>query len=252
MPSSRTSAARRLRRFFAPASLSVLLHVFFALQAAPALPDVPAEPAPIDIYLTPLIAPLDAPVSTPRVVSQPTIPVGREPKPRRKEGVPTTAASAIFALPPWPAGLGPLELTLVPRDPGERAGPPAPSRGADGHPPIEPDPPIAPLLPALPGQERSGNEPRPSGAGAGFTFDFWSPPVFEEEMARAAETIGRAEAEFQREKTTDLGHGVICNTGNGWFVCADDDIARCNRDHDGNCRYAKTEERYQLEIDHIF
>jgi len=86
----------------------------------------------------------------------------------------------------------------------------------------------------------------------GVSFDFWSPPVFEEEMARATETIGRAEAEHQRAKTTDLGHGVICNEGNGWFVCAHDAIERCNRDHDGNCRYAKPVERYQFEIDHIF
>jgi len=257
-----TSAVRLLRRFAVPASLSVLLHVFAVLQAAPALPGEPAPPAPLDVYLSPSPDRDRAPAAehTDPVRPSDAIPIGR---PAREQHPPTTTRARVGPAPTAatervdPVGGdpgGPIELVLPPAPvASEPAGPPAPDpRLRDSAPPPDPDPAIAPLYHQPPGQERSGKMPPPAAPGVGFSFDFWSPPVFEEEMARAAEAIGRAEAEHQRVKTTDLGHGVICNTGRGWFVCADDDIERCNTDHDGSCRYARPEERYQLEIDYVF
>jgi hypothetical protein len=269
MLSTRTSAARRLRRFLAPVSLSVLLHVFVVLQAAPAPPGEPGEPAPIDVYLTP--APEREPaadespnphprsaipvgVAPPRVTSSPAesrAPPGVLEQPRAPATDPGRGPSRErHDHPPGPAELEPVELQLMPAPPSSVS---APEARASYEPlPDEPKPKIAPVYHHVPGVERPASMPPPAAPGVGASFDFWSPPVFEEEMARATETIGRAEEEHQRRKNTDLGHGVICNAGNGWFVCAYDDIERCNRDHDGNCRYAEPVERYQLETDHLF
>jgi hypothetical protein len=272
MTSPRYSATRGPWRFFVPTALSVLLHVYLLAQAAPALPRPPAEVTPVDLFLGPA-----AERPAPPALSNPAIeePAGlaatvtgsearsgsRRARSRSKAAdhappelrVPAPAPEPdLNDRPPRPAALPAAELEIVA----------APARGS---PVASPEPgstaeqaagdsrkAIAPLYHQPPGAERSGAMPQPAGAGVGASFDFWAPPVFEEELARATETIGRAEAEHQREVTTDYGHGVICNAAQGWFVCAHDDIDRCNRQHDGNCRYAKPKERYQLEIDHMF
>jgi len=268
MLSSRTSAARRLRRFLAPVTMSVLLHVFFVLQAAPALQEPAVESVPIDVFLEPAAVPTgdrNGPSTSPvrpavqrglgsRPLVEPPARPRRAPSPASRETrspIGTQRSGEPHAFPQQPSEIPAAELELLPPAP-PSAEPRGPASLSESVRPQESKPAVAPLYHQPPGAEKSGSMPPPAGTGAGFSFDFWSPPVFEEEMARATEKIGRAEAEHQRRKTTDLGHGVICNEGNGWFVCAHDDIGRCNRDHDGNCRYAEPLERYQLEVDHTF
>jgi hypothetical protein len=262
MRSRRTNAARGLRRFFAPTILSVLLHASFLTQGFPLFAPVIAEQPPLDVILVP---PPNAsgwsgeqPVE-PEPIAEPTMPpdppcetrAARRPRRASDEAETTTTSAPIPSpgraveqcdQPPRPL-TGPAALhasTVRHRQTNDRVSPPL----------VEPGTGPQPIPPA--GSEAASVGGSAAGAGAGFTFDFWSPPVFEREMARATEKIGRAEAAFQREKTTDLGHGVICNETGHWFVCEHDDIARCNEQHDGKCRYAKPKEEYELSRDQFF
>ncbi len=84
------------------------------------------------------------------------------------------------------------------------------------------------------------------------TFDFWAPPDFNEEMAKAEAKLGPENERAQEQKTADLGHGVICNTEGHWFICNEEGIAACNDAHNDLCRYAKVTERMDLKRPVIF
>ncbi len=88
--------------------------------------------------------------------------------------------------------------------------------------------------------------------GGGIGFDFWAPPDFNEEMAKARLKVGAANENAKTEKTTDLGQGVICNTEGFWFICRQEGIDACNSAHNYLCRYAKAAERKELELPVIF
>ncbi len=88
--------------------------------------------------------------------------------------------------------------------------------------------------------------------GSGVGFDFWSPPNFEEEMAKARKKVEKTERDFQATKNTNHGHGVICNTDGAWFICTHGKIDACNEAHRNLCRYAKREERLELEQTIVF
>ena len=62
----------------------------------------------------------------------------------------------------------------------------------------------------------------------GFGFDFWSPPDFRKEMAKAEKKMEAAQREFQEIKKTNWGHGIICNTEGFWFICKQEEIDACN------------------------
>ncbi len=83
--------------------------------------------------------------------------------------------------------------------------------------------------------------------GGGIGFDFYSPPDFNKEMAKAREKVRVDEENHRLEKFTNPGHGVICNTKGYWFICKKKDIEACNAAHDNMCRYAKKKERETLD-----
>jgi hypothetical protein len=254
MNTMRSRAAGWLGRFGVPVILSLLLHVVVAAQRieldqpetgadtrlAVALREAEAAPAaPRGTVPTERPPPARRPVRPPRV-----------PPPQRDRSASSTrprpAVRPIPAphdQPPRPTTL-PSARELAGASQGSAAGSPpasASQRIFSSAPPGAPPPPVAPTdPPEAPGAGA------PSGGGAGFSFDFWSPPDFNREMERARRAIGAAEREHQRAKTTDPGHGVICNTEGYWFLCPVDDIAACNDAHDGMCRYAKPAERRLL------
>jgi hypothetical protein len=86
----------------------------------------------------------------------------------------------------------------------------------------------------------------------GIGFNFYSPPDFNQEMARAREKV-RVDGENHRlEKFTNPGHGVICNTEGSWFLCKKKAIDACNAAHDNMCRYATKEERDAIDQTVVF
>ena len=110
-------------------------------------------------------------------------------------------------------------------------------------------------VPGQPDPTHAGGESLATGGGrigGGIGFDFWAPPDFNEEMAKARLKVGAANEKAQTEKTTDLGQGVICNTEGFWFICRQEGIDACNSAHNDLCRYAKAAERKELELPVIF
>jgi len=110
----------------------------------------------------------------------------------------------------------------------------------------------APGYPDGAGPLATPNQGSGAGPSVGGSFDFWAPPDFHEEMARAEEAIAARENALEGQGRKDLGHGIICNTGGSWFVCGPGGIEECNARHDGMCRYAKASERMELERAVIF
>jgi hypothetical protein len=233
-------------RFGVPGALSVLIHaVVVAQRLAPGAPEGVDSP-PIQVSLR-------SAETAPRPVAEapaPPPPVAPPRRPHRRSA------------PQRPTSTPPTEPT-VPRSParppthdhpprgafqGAKATAPSAIRGRHSTVPSPATPPSArePVVEPLNLPEGAGANAGAAPAGAGFSFDFWSPPDFNREIARAERAIGEAERAHQREKTTDLGHGVICNTDGHWFLCGHDDIDACNAAHDRMCRYAKPAERWLL------
>ncbi|MCP4674277.1 MAG: hypothetical protein GY854_01920 [Deltaproteobacteria bacterium] len=94
--------------------------------------------------------------------------------------------------------------------------------------------------------------PAPLEGGAGGSFDFYSPPNFKEEIAKAEKKVAKEEGDFQYHKNTDHGHGIICNKNGRWFVCKLDSMRSCNRKHGGMCRFAKENDKDTLTSDVFF
>lgn len=89
------------------------------------------------------------------------------------------------------------------------------------------------------------------GSGQG-SFDFYSPFDYEKEMKKARKKVAEGKMEYEMRKNTDRKHGVICNTGEGWFLCREKDLSACNRKHDHLCRYAEKGEAETLTRDRFF
>jgi len=255
MKTLRSAAAAWLGRFGVPGILSLLIHTVVVVQRLPQEVPEPVEEIPLTVDLRRAPPAHLPPVARPRseIPRPPESP--ERPPPRRLPGRPRAQRSA----PADPAPLPQPESSAVPELPpereigailrgaavataprGEHRKPQAAPRSEVEAPPTEPD--AVPLH--LPESSTAGGPP--GSGGAGFSFDFWSPPDFRKEMARANREIGAREREHQRTIATDHGHGVICNTDGAWFLCSHDDIERCNSEHDGMCRYAKPKERWFL------
>ncbi len=91
--------------------------------------------------------------------------------------------------------------------------------------------------------------PQP-GSGQG-SFDFYSPFDFEKEMKKARKKVAADTMKHNLHKNRDRGYGVICNRGNGWFVCAKT-LSACNERHNNLCRYAEEIEAKRLSRDILF
>jgi hypothetical protein len=91
-----------------------------------------------------------------------------------------------------------------------------------------------------------------SGGGVGGSFDFYSPPDFKEEIAKAEKIRAKREGDFQYLKNTDLGHGVVCNMEGRWIICDLGDISKCNAKYKDLCRYAREKERKILGEEIVF
>jgi hypothetical protein len=70
-------------------------------------------------------------------------------------------------------------------------------------------------------------------------FGFYSPKDFNEEMEKARKKGKKRKQDYELRKNFNRGYGVVCNTGNGWFLCKKADIRDCNRIYRDLCRYAE-------------
>lgn len=83
-------------------------------------------------------------------------------------------------------------------------------------------------------------------------FSLYSPDDFHEEMAEARKKGERRKQEYELHKNFNRGYGVICNTGNGWFLCKKADIRACNKIYRDLCRYAEKKDLDKLRGDRQF
>lgn len=280
---SRVEDAVGSKRIYVPLGISVMVHLV-ALSYLSVL-EIPEEPPPPSTEISlrqeepPPAKPPPAP-PPPEPVPPPIPPAAdRARKTRRGTGsdeanlpaskgavgpdssAPTSGPPTGFSDegPPRPAGL-PRIPSIFDSRPGEQEteGPaierevrrPQEKKPVD---PIygQPDS-IAPGTPDPPANGGSSLATGDGRAGGGIGFDFWAPPVFAEEIAKAESKILPAEETLQQEKTADLGHGVICNTEGFWFICAHESINACNAAHEDMCRFAKWTDRRDLLTPVIF
>ena len=88
------------------------------------------------------------------------------------------------------------------------------------------------------------------GSGQG-SFDFYSPFDFMKEMKKARKKVAVDTMKHELHKNWDRGYGVVCNRGDGWFLCKEG-LPACNERYAGLCRYAERGEAKRLSEDILF